>query len=135
MKQLALHSPYPMSQKFEFVNFHKPVKEQDAASKRRVREGAMKAFRRRERLQRIEVFQKTKTSSEISSNGQGFVSFPAPLTRARILLTVLEANLRTCIHIWADAQQCDSASSICELPESHPIVSAEGRLHRDFRDS
>lgn len=51
--------------KWEFVNFDKPVKEQGEASQKLVRAAAMRAFRRKERLRRIETFQKTEVGTPV----------------------------------------------------------------------
>jgi hypothetical protein len=69
MEMPSMNSTNPMAQKWEFVNFDKPVKEQDAAFRRRVRVGAMRAFRRR-----VEVFQTTNISAKT------FVSLPATIS-------------------------------------------------------
>jgi hypothetical protein len=71
-----------LGQKWEFVDVNKPVKEQDAATRTRVRVGAMRAFRRRQRLQQLEVFQSTQSS----------VSLPA--TKSQLPSTYILRNPR-----------------------------------------
>ncbi|KAF8846970.1 hypothetical protein BDZ45DRAFT_755417 [Acephala macrosclerotiorum] len=51
--------------KWEFVNFDKLVKKQGEGSQKLVRAAAMRAFRRRERLRRVETFQKSEVNAPL----------------------------------------------------------------------
>ena len=80
MEMPGINPTNPLGQKWEFVDVDKPVKEHDAATRRRVRVGAMRAFRRRQRLQQLEVFQSTRSSMS------------PPATRSEFSLTNILRN-------------------------------------------
>ncbi|KUJ13371.1 uncharacterized protein LY89DRAFT_721396 [Mollisia scopiformis] len=95
---LNINSTNPLGQKWEFVDVDKPVKEQDAATRRRVRVGAMRAFRRRQRLQQLDVFQSTRPSdptrdleSELEQSSS-YVSLDQASTTCTDLAQPIEQN-------------------------------------------
>jgi hypothetical protein len=48
------------NKEWQFVNFDRPPKAQDEASRRVIRITAMRAYRRKQQQQRVEMFQKAK---------------------------------------------------------------------------
>lgn len=57
-----------VERKWEFVTVDRPAAQQNAATRKRVRVGAMRAFRRKETLERIEAFQREKMTGSIAQD-------------------------------------------------------------------